>query len=117
MTGQKKRHNPNHSARSDGVEGKDVNTIPENRRETGARKLQSAPDETDRDREGVDAAENKQPAGGLGLSQDINETNDKTRQSEGTRHRPANPNPDTDRLAGAGPAEHSKDAKVPKDGH
>jgi hypothetical protein len=71
-----------------------VNTIPENRRETGARKLQSAPDETDRDREGIEAAENKRPADGLGLSQDINETNDKTRQSEGTRQPPATPSSD-----------------------
>ncbi len=95
-----------------------MNTIPQNHRETGARELRSAPSETDRDREGIEAAENERPADGQGLSQNINETNDKTRQSEGTGQPPATPSPETRKFAGAGPAlaEHSKDAKAPKGG-
>ncbi|RWC26367.1 MAG: hypothetical protein EOS27_25395 [Mesorhizobium sp.] len=88
-----------------------MNTIPENHRETGARKLQSGPNEADRDRESIEAAENKPPADGQGLSQHID---DKTRQSEGR----ATPSPETRKFAGAGPAlaEHSKDAKAPRRG-
>ncbi|MDQ2633448.1 MAG: hypothetical protein M3Y43_11145 [Pseudomonadota bacterium] len=95
-----------------------MNTIPQNHRETGARKLQSAPLETDRDREGIEAAENKPPADGQGLSQNIDETNEKTRQSEGTGQPPAISSSGTRKSAGAGPAlaEHSKDAKAPRDG-
>lgn len=95
-----------------------MSTIPQNRRETGARELQSAPAETDRDREGIEAAENKPPADGQGLSQDIDETNAKTRQSEGIGQPPATPSSTTRKFAGAGPAlaEHSKDAKASRGG-
>ena len=57
----------------------------ENNRETGARKLQYRPDETDRDREDIDAACNKPPRGGQGLSQKADETEEKARQSEGVQ--------------------------------
>ena len=57
----------------------------ENNRETGARKLQYGPDETDRDREHIDAAGNKPPRGGQGLSRKADETEEKTRQSEGVQ--------------------------------
>ena len=95
-----------------------MNKVPQNRRETGARELQSAPAETDRDREGIEAAENKPPADRQGLSQNMDETNDKTRQSEGTGRPPATPSPGTRKFAGAGPAlaEHSKDAEAPRGG-
>jgi hypothetical protein len=97
------------------VEVKDVNTIPKNHRETGARELQSAPNEADRDCKGIEAAENKPTAEGLDLS---DETNDKTRQSDGTGQPPETPSPETRKFAGAGPAlaEHSKDAKAPRGG-
>ncbi len=53
-----------------------------NDRETGARKFPLHPDATDTDRENIDAAENKPPPKSQGLSQDIDETIDKTRQSD-----------------------------------
>jgi hypothetical protein len=64
-----------------------------NDRETGARKFPLRPDATDTDRENIDAAENKPPPSSQGLSQDIDETIDKTHQSDGQRM--AVPNPDT----------------------
>jgi hypothetical protein len=56
-----------------------------NDRETGARKFPLHPDATDTDRENIDAAENKPPPKSQGLSQEIDETIDKTRQSDGQR--------------------------------
>jgi hypothetical protein len=64
-----------------------------NDRETGARKFPLRPDATDKDRENIDAAENKPPPDSQGLLQDIDETIDKTRQSDGQQM--AVPNSDT----------------------
>lgn len=50
-----------------------------NDRETGARKFPAAPGESDRDKEGLEAAENR----GSGLSEPLSETPEKTRKSDG----------------------------------
>lgn len=86
----------------------------ENHRETGARKYPPEPGEMDRDRAGLEAAENK----GSGLSEPMSETPEKVRKSDGQNPpaRQATPSPASEKLAGAGPAiaERSKDAKAAK---
>ena len=62
-----------------------MSKTPENQRESGARKLSSRPDAADTDRVGMDKAKNRPPKHGEGLSQAVDETNEKTRQSDGTR--------------------------------
>ena len=50
-----------------------------NDRETGARKFPAVPGESDRDKEGLEAAENR----GSGLAEPLSDTPEKTRKSEG----------------------------------
>ena len=89
----------------------------ENHRETGARKSPAKQDADVSDGFSQDAATNKRPDG-MGLSKPVDETNEKTRQSDGRDPQPATPSPSTEKVSGAGPAiaEHSKDAKAPKGG-
>ena len=91
----------------------------ENHRETGARKYPAGADADAADQFSQEAAENQPPADGIGLTRPLNETNAKTRQSEGRDppKRPA-PGPASRKSAGAGPAiaERSKDAKAPRSG-
>jgi hypothetical protein len=83
--------------------------------ETGARKYpasEAQPAETD-------THAGMPTANPFGLTQPEDETNEKTRQSEGVNQsRQATPSPSSEKVAGAGPAmaEHSKDAKAPKGG-
>jgi hypothetical protein len=90
----------------------------ENRRETGARKYPAKRDADAADDFSHEAAENKKPKGGMGLSKPVDETNEKTRQSDGQQPARATPSPATQKVSGAGPAiaERSKDAKAPKAG-
>ncbi|TPM29984.1 hypothetical protein [Mesorhizobium sp. B2-3-4] len=91
----------------------------ENRRETGARKYPANNDPDPADEFSQDAAGNKEPAGGMGLTRKQGEVEDKTHQSDGQNPpRRATPSPATQKTSGAGPsiAEHSKDAKAPKTG-
>jgi hypothetical protein len=86
-----------------------------NNRETGARK----PEEVKEDKKGEfsqDAATNKRPAQGRGLSRPVDEVNDKTHQSDGVNPSAGEKrNVPIEKTTGAGPgiAAHSKDAKVP----
>ena len=57
----------------------------ENNRETGARKLPRHPEEVDRDKVGLEAAENRRS----GLTRPVDETLEKTRQSDAVDQRPA----------------------------
>lgn len=87
----------------------------ENNRETGARKPEEVTDEK-RSEFSQDAATNKKPAHGQGLSRPADEVNDKTHQSEGVNPRAGEKgNVPIEKTTGAGPgiAAHSKDAKVP----
>lgn len=91
----------------------------ENHRETGARKYPAVADGDAAEQFSQDAAGNKPPVGGTGLTRSSEETNDETHQSEGRN--PPNgptPSPSSQKTSGAGPAvaEHSKDAKAPKAG-
>lgn len=90
-----------------------------NNRETGARKFPARADGDTSDEFYQSAAENKQPANGLGLSESVDDANDKTRHSDGVNPpRHPTPSPATEKVSGAGPAiaEHSKDAQAPKGG-
>ncbi|RUV57180.1 hypothetical protein EOA85_16655 [Mesorhizobium sp. M5C.F.Ca.IN.020.29.1.1] len=80
----------------------------ETRYEYGATKYPAKKDADASDQFSQEAAGNKKPAGGMGLTRSKDEVEDKTHQSEGQ-------NPPT---SGAGPsiAERSKDAKAPKGG-
>lgn len=85
----------------------------ENRRETGATKypaMQSGSGDFSQD-----AATNKKPKGGVGLTRPVDEVNDRTHQSDGQNPRKV---PSTEKVSGAGPAlaEHSKDSNAPKSG-
>jgi hypothetical protein len=63
----------------------------ENNRETGARKLtaKTQPDASDEFSE--DAAKNKQPAKGMGLTEPLDDVNGKTRHSDGRNLTPNSP--------------------------
>ena len=93
-------------------------TTSENRRETGAA-YPARNDADSSDDFSQDAAGNKKPASGMGLTRPAGEVEDKTHQSDG-QNPPgrATPSPATEKTSGAGPAisEHSKDAKAPKAG-
>ncbi|OWK21164.1 hypothetical protein [Mesorhizobium amorphae] len=94
-------------------------TANENRRETGATKYPAKNDPDPSDNFSQDAAGNKKPASGMGLTRPAGDVDEKTRQSDGQNPpRPAAPSPDTQKTSGAGPpiAERSKDAKAPKAG-
>ncbi|WP_214473718.1 hypothetical protein [Mesorhizobium sp. dw_380] len=91
----------------------------ETRYETGARKYPAKTEADASDEFSQDAAGNKKPAGGMGLTRRQGEVEDRTRQSEGQNPpRQATPSAATEKMAGAGPAvaERSKDAKAPKSG-
>jgi hypothetical protein len=80
----------------------------ENKRETGARKLEARPDDSSRTEVSQDAAANKPPKDGIGLTEPVD---------HGDGRQPT-PSPATQKTSGVGPAiaEHSKDAKAPKSG-
>ncbi|MBN9221330.1 MAG: hypothetical protein J0I79_25580 [Mesorhizobium sp.] len=90
-----------------------------NRRETGATKYPGIDQPNPSDQFSQDAAENKKPAGGMGLTRKQGEVEEETHQSDGQNpSKAAKPSPATQKVSGAGPAtaEHSKDAKAPKAG-
>ena len=86
--------------------------------EHGARKpaIKDRPDPNDDFSQ--EAAANKKPAGGMGLTRPVGEVEDRTHQSDGQNRRHPTPSPSTEKTSGAGPAvaERSKDAKSPKAG-
>jgi hypothetical protein len=88
----------------------------ENNRETGARKYPAKTDADASDQISQAAATNKKPTGGVGLTESMNDVNEKTRHSDGQNPSVAAPGPATEKGSGAGPAiaEHSKDAKANK---
>ncbi|MER8435898.1 hypothetical protein NKH36_06025 [Mesorhizobium sp. M1312] len=89
----------------------------ETRYEHGATKYPAKKDADASDQFSQEAAGNKKPAGGMGLTRD--EVEDKTHQSEGQNPpRQSTPSAATEKTSGAGPsiAERSKDAKTPKSG-
>lgn len=91
----------------------------ETRYETGATKYPAKTDADASDEFSQDAAANKKPAGGMGLTRRKDEVDDRTRQSDGQNPpRQATPSAATEKTSGAGPAiaERSKDAKAPKGG-
>lgn len=91
----------------------------ENKRETGARIFPAKADADASDDFSQDAATNKRPVDGIGLTESVDEVNKKTRQSDGQNPpKRRTPSPATEKVSGAGPAiaEHSKDAKAPKSG-
>jgi hypothetical protein len=87
----------------------------ENNRETGARKPEEVK-ENKKDEFSQDAATNKKPAHGQGLSRSPDEVNDKTHQSDGVNPSAGEKgNVPIEKTTGAGPgiAAHSKDASIP----
>ncbi|WP_245525073.1 hypothetical protein [Mesorhizobium sp. M8A.F.Ca.ET.165.01.1.1] len=87
--------------------------------ETGARKYPARTGPDPSDDFSLDAAGNKPPAGGMGLTRPADQTNEETHQSEGQNPSgKATPSPATEKTSGAGPAisERSKDAKSPRSG-
>ncbi|TPK60672.1 hypothetical protein FJ930_28455 [Mesorhizobium sp. B2-4-15] len=90
-----------------------------NRRETGATKYPANTDADPSDQFSQDAAGNKKPASGMGLTRPTGQVEDETHQSDGQNpRRQPTPSPATEKTSGAGPsiAEHSKDAKAAKGG-
>jgi len=90
-----------------------------NNRETGARHLPAKADADAHDDFSQDAAANRPPAGGVGLTESSNDVNGKTRHSDSQNPtKQSTPSPATEKVSGAGPAiaEHSKDAKAAKGG-
>ena len=90
-----------------------------NNRETGARHLPAKADADANDGLAQDAATNRKPKRGFGLSEPADDESDKTRHYDGRN--PAKQrmsSPATEKVSGAGPnmAEHSKGAKAPKGG-
>lgn len=84
----------------------------DNDRETGARHFPAKTDADASSQFSQEAAKNRKPERGEGLTEAVNETNEKTRHSDG-QNPPTSPNADAQQISGAGPAlaEHSKDAK------
>ncbi len=82
-------------------------SVDQNDRETGARKYPARTGQDPSDAFSQKAAENKKPAKGGGLSESVNDVNEKTRHADGRQSHPA-----TEQNAGAGPAlaKHTKDA-------
>ncbi|MEI9422789.1 hypothetical protein O7A70_16605 [Mesorhizobium sp. Cs1299R1N1] len=83
--------------------------------ETGARKYPARTGSDPSDDFSPDAAGNKPPAGGMGLTRPADQTKEETHQSGGQPGK-ATPGPATEKTSGAGPtiSEHSKDAKSPR---
>ncbi|TIL76840.1 MAG: hypothetical protein E5Y65_01845 [Mesorhizobium sp.] len=91
----------------------------ETRYEHGATKYPAKKDADASDQFSQEAAGNKKPASGMGLTRSRDEVEDKTHQSEGQDPpRRSTPSAATEKTSGAGPsiAERSKDAKAPKSG-
>ncbi|TPM21091.1 hypothetical protein FJ953_10510 [Mesorhizobium sp. B2-3-6] len=89
----------------------------ENRRETGATKYPARSDGDPADSFSQDAAGNKPPASGQGLTRPSGEVNEKTHQSEGQNpSRRAPPDQTPRKGAGSATSEHSKDGQVPPGG-
>ncbi|AZN98765.1 hypothetical protein EJ066_17250 [Mesorhizobium sp. M9A.F.Ca.ET.002.03.1.2] len=91
----------------------------ETRYEHGATKYPAKTDADASDQFSQEAAGNKKPAGGMGLTRSKDEVEDKARQSGGQDPaRRATPSGATEKTSGAGPsiAERSNDAKAPKSG-
>ena len=92
---------------------------PENNREGGARKHPAKTEADASDQVSQDAATNKKPVGGVGLSEPVEDVNERTRHYDGQNpSRKRSVRPAIEKVTGAGPAiaEHSKDAKAPKTG-
>jgi hypothetical protein len=89
-----------------------------NNRETGARHLPAKTEADANDDFAQDAATNRKPKDGVGLTEPLDDVNEKTRHYDGQNPGMRTPSPATEKVAGAGPAlaEHSKDAKAPKGG-
>ena len=90
-----------------------------NNRETGARHFPAKADADAHDDFSQSAADNRKPAGGVGLTESSNDVNEKTRHYDGQNpSKQPTPSPSTEKVTGAGPAiaEHSKDAKAVKGG-
>lgn len=87
----------------------------DNERESGARKFAPAQGEAKDTDQNAALPEPDQP---YGLTESVDDTQQKTRQSDGTNPSRATPSPATQKVVGSGPAiaEHSKDAKAPKGG-
>ena len=87
-----------------------------NKRETGARKYPAASADTRRELS-QDAALPKQKKP-YGLTESAEDTEEKTRHSDGQNPSRSTPSPATEKTSGAGPAlsKHSKDANAPKGG-
>lgn len=91
----------------------------QNNRETGATKYPAREGSDPSADFSQDAAENKKPKGGTGLSRPPGEVDDRTHQSDGQNpSRGKGSSPATQKTAGAGPAiaDRSKDARAPKGG-
>lgn len=98
--------------------GDDAMTADDPKKETGGRKFSPSDRPDQSDQSSQDAAKNKKPTHGVGLTEPLDESKESARHPEGQpTSRQATPSPDSEKL-GAGPAiaEHSKDAKAPKDG-
>ncbi len=90
----------------------------ENKYESGARKYPAKTDADASDQFSQAAAENKKPSRGMGLAQPVDETNEKTRQSDGQNPPKRTSGQAVDKPSGAGPtaAGRSRGAKAPKAG-
>jgi hypothetical protein len=97
------------------LEDKALDIEQDNERESGARKLAAVDSEAKAKSHDVALPKQDKP---YGLTETLDDTQDKTRQSEGTNPSHATPSPATQKGSGAGPAiaEHSKDAKTPSGG-
>lgn len=87
----------------------------DNERESGTRKLAAVDRETKEMSQNAVLPKQDKP---YGLTETMDDTQDKTRQSDATNPSQATPSPATQKGSGAGPAiaEHSKDAKTPSSG-
>lgn len=87
----------------------------DNERESGARKLAAVENDTKETSQDAALPKADKP---YGLTESLDDTQDKTRQSDGTNPSQGTPSPATQKGSGAGPAiaEHSKDAKAPQGG-
>ncbi|TPI21020.1 MULTISPECIES: hypothetical protein [unclassified Mesorhizobium] len=86
--------------------------------ENGARKPVTKDRPDPNDAFSQEAAANKKPSGGMGLTRPVEEVQDRKHQRDGQNQRQPTPSPSTEKTSGAGPAvsEHSKDTKAPKTG-
>lgn len=87
-------------------------TDQKNNRETGARHLPAKTDADANEDFSQDAAENRKPKAGVGLTEPDGDVNEKTRHYDGQNPRRLATSPAIEQVSGAGPAmaQHSKDA-------